>query len=210
VANSGPRSITKQHVLAVEGRTTGSSSTHCFVMSPSPRFKLSRLEARTNSRISCPRCSGRRVSARRMGLHLAIIRDKDEDDAFASVANIVTKAGLSPPLSHGQFSDGNPRVGIFIMPGVTVDGMMLEDLCLKTVEDDGAMDCVEEFASCVAALPDPPKNMSKAKVQVFKAHVFLATQPETVDSMGLGAQKGYWNLDSPCLDELKQFLLHLK
>jgi hypothetical protein len=96
------------------------------------------------------------------------------------------------------------------MPGMTVQGTMLEDLCLKTVEGDCAMDCVERFASCVAGLPDPPRNMSKAKVQAFKSHVFLATQPETVDSVGLGAQKGYWNLDSPCLGELKQFLLHLK
>jgi hypothetical protein len=96
------------------------------------------------------------------------------------------------------------------MPGETIGGTMLEDLCLKTVENDKAMDCVERFASCVAALLDPPKNMSKAKIQVFKAHVFLATQPETVDSMGLAAQKGYWDLESPCLDELKQFLFHLK
>ena len=87
---------------------------------------------------------------------------------------------------------------------------MLEDLCLRTGEDDGAMDCVTKFAACVAALPDPPKNISKAKVQVFKAQVFLAAQPQTVDSVGLGAQKGYWDLDAPCLDELKQFLLHLK
>jgi hypothetical protein len=40
--------------------------------------------------------------------------------------------------------------------------------------------------------------------------VFLAAQPEVVDCVGLGAQKDYWNLDSPVLSELKDFLLHMK
>ena len=142
--------------------------------------------------------------------HLAIIRDKDEDDAFKSIAGIVAKAGLTPPDRHGEFSNAQPSVGIFIMPGDAVDGTMLEDLCLRTVEDHKAMACVEKFAFCVASLPDPPKNISKARAQVFKAYLFLAAQPEVVDCVGLGAQKGCWNLDSPILSELKQFLLHMK
>lgn len=142
--------------------------------------------------------------------HLAIVRDRDQDNAFESIANVVRKLGLTPPSKHGEFSDGNPRVGIFIMPGEKVDGTMLEDLCLETVQDHEAMRCVEQFASCVEELSAPPKNLSKAKAQVFKAHVFLAAQRETVDSVGLGAQKGYWNLDSPALGELKTFLMQMK
>ena len=66
--------------------------------------------------------------------HLAIVRDKNQDDAFKSVSNIVTKSGLEPPPKHSTYSSGQPSVGIFIMPGIDVDGTMLEDLCLKTVE----------------------------------------------------------------------------
>jgi len=142
--------------------------------------------------------------------HLAIVRDKDKDEAFKSISNIVATAGLKPPTKHSTFSDGNPKVGIFIMPGHKVKGTMLEDLCLKTVENHPAMKCVNEFASCVSALPTSPKNISKAKVHVFKAQVFLATQPEVADSVGLGAKKKYWNFNSPALDELKQFLSNLK
>ena len=87
---------------------------------------------------------------------------------------------------------------------------MLEDLCLETVKDRPAMKCVDEFSSCVSALKSPPKNISKSKTQVFKAQVFLATQPKIVDSVGLGSQKGYWNFEAPCLVELKAFLSHLK
>ena len=142
--------------------------------------------------------------------HLAIIRDKDEDDAFESIATIVTNAGLKPPTKHSEFSNGSPKVGIFIMPGETIDGTMLEDLCLKTVENCKAMTCVNKYASCIFALESPPKNIPKAKVQVFKAQVFLAAQPEIVDSVGLGAQKKYWDFECPALDELKEFLIKLK
>ncbi|MBN2180971.1 MAG: hypothetical protein JW715_03585 [Sedimentisphaerales bacterium] len=142
--------------------------------------------------------------------HLVIIRDKDKDQAFKSIVGIVRKENLTPPENNGQFSEANPKVGIFIMPGDTVEGTMLEDLCLKTVEDHPAMKCVNEFASCVSNLPAPPKNISKSKATVFKALTFLATQPENVDCVGLAAQKNYWNFDSPVLDELKQFLNNLK
>jgi len=142
--------------------------------------------------------------------NLAVVRDKDGDNAFESIANIVKRAGLTPPDEHGAFSDGSPGVGIFVMPGETIDGTMLEDLCLKTVQDHEAMPCVEQFASCVGDLPSVPRNMAKAKAQVFKAQVFLAAQTDTVDAVGLGAQKGYWDFDSPALAELKAFLEHLR
>lgn len=142
--------------------------------------------------------------------HLGIVRDKDEDEAFKSISNIIATVGLKPPTKQSTFSDGTPKVGIFIMPGNKVEGTMLEDLCLKSVENHPAMKCVDEFASCVSALPISPKNISKAKVQVFKAQVFLAAQPEVVDSVGLGAQKKYWDFESPALEELKQFLSNLK
>jgi len=142
--------------------------------------------------------------------HVAIVRDKDEDNAFQSIANIIKAAGLEPPARPSSFSNGKPKVGIFIMPGATIEGTMLEDLCLETVKDHPSMKCVDEFSSCVSELKSPPKNISKAKAQVFKAQVFLATQPDIVDSVGLGAQKKYWNFDSGCLAELKAFLSHLK
>jgi hypothetical protein len=109
------------------------------------------------------------------------------------------------PSEDGQFVPGSPKIGIFIMPGNSVDGNMLEDLCLKTVEEHPAMKCVCDFAYCVSGLNNPPKNISKAKCQAF-----LATQPEIVNSVGLGARKDYWDFDSPALDELKQFLENLR
>ncbi len=141
---------------------------------------------------------------------LGIVRDREGDNALTSIQNVLRRQGLEPPVQHGEFSAGHPKVGIFIMPGQTIEGTMLEDLCLKTVEDHSAMRCVNDFASCVASLETAPKNISKAKTQVFKAQTFLAAQPEIVGSVGLGAQKRYWDFDSPCLAELKEFLANFK
>ncbi len=141
---------------------------------------------------------------------LGIVRDREGDNALASIQNILRMHGLEPPVHHGEFSAGHPKVGLFILPGQTIEGTMLEDLCLKTVEDHSAMQCVNDFSSCVASLETAPKNISKAKVQVFKAQTFLAAQPRIVDSVGLGAQKRYWDFDSPCLAELKEFLDHFR
>jgi len=137
--------------------------------------------------------------------YLGIVRDKDEDEAFKSISKIIATLGLKPPTKQSTFSDGTPKVGIFIMPGNKVEGTMLEDLCLKSVENHPAMKCVNEFASCVSAMEPKPKNISKAKAQTF-----LAAQPEIANSVGVGAQKGYWDFESPALDELKQFLSNLK
>lgn len=132
----------------------------------------------------------------------AVIRDADTDcdQAFNSIKNIIEESGLTPPSHINSFSDGNPRVGIFILPGNSEKGM-LEDLCLKTVENKPAMNCVNGFWECAKNLPQKPKNASKAKAQAY-----LAAMPEIVGSVGLGALNDYWNFNSPCLDELKKFL----
>ncbi|RLG29966.1 hypothetical protein DRO03_05870 [Methanosarcinales archaeon] len=133
---------------------------------------------------------------------LAIIRDADSDAdaAFDSVRNILRDQQLDPPGQMNQFSNSNPGIGIFIMPGNSDTGM-LEDLCLKTVGEHPAMECVNAFIDCASGLNDPPKIAAKAKAQAF-----LAAMPKIANSVGVGAQKGYWNLDSDELDNLRSFM----
>lgn len=137
--------------------------------------------------------------------HLAIIRDKDMNHAFESVANSIRKMSREPPSEHGTFTKEKPKIGVFVMPGETIEGTMLEDLCLKTVEGQLRMRCVNEFTTCVNELSDPPRNMPKSKVLAF-----LASQAETVNSIGLGAEKGFWDFESAHLGELKTFLNQLR
>jgi len=137
---------------------------------------------------------------------LVVVRDADNDPdaAFDSVRKVLRSQKLEPPDRMNQFSDGNPRIGIFIMPGNSDTGM-LEDLCLKTVEEHPAMECVNAFIDCASGLNDPPKIVAKAKAQAF-----LAAMPEIVNSVGVGAQKGYWNFDSDELDNLRSFIDNLR
>ncbi len=118
-----------------------------------------------------------------------------EEPSFSG--NIVIPSGMS------EFSDGNPRIGIYIMPNNSDNGM-LENLCLDSVEDDPAMECVNEFIECALQLDKKPKNIAKAKVQTF-----LASKEKIVNRLGLGAKKGYWVFESPIWSDLKTFISNL-
>lgn len=133
---------------------------------------------------------------------LVVVRDADNDPdaAFDSVRDVLRSQKLEPPDRMNQFSDGNPRIGVFIMPGNSDTGM-LEDLCLKTVEKHPAMECVNAFIDCASGLNNPPKIVAKAKAQVF-----LAAMPKIANSVGVGAQKGYWNFNSDELNDLRSFM----
>jgi hypothetical protein len=133
---------------------------------------------------------------------LAIIRDADDsaENAFESIKNILLRQNITPPKRPNQFSTEEPRVGIFIMPGDFEKGM-LEDLCLRTVKNNPAMKCVEVFVDCALRLESPPKNIAKSKAQAF-----LATMPDIVGSVGIGAEKHYWDFNSDELKNLKDFL----
>jgi len=141
--------------------------------------------------------------------HLAVIRDQNSDDAYESIKNILVNKMNYPldfiPDKAGCFAGGKPKIGIFIMPGKKINGTMLEDLCLKIVENKPEMRCVDEYATCVARLKTQKKDMAKAKILAY-----LAAQNETVNSISLAASKGLWDYDSPWLAELKGFLENLK
>lgn len=202
---NGPISITCKKILAVEGKDE-------------KNFLDSFLKHQNISNCQIEEVGGKDQFSRKLpGLiktpgfvssdgsfavtHLAIIRDKNGGEALKSIANVLKENNLVPPKKEGQFSSGKPKVGVFIMPGNTIEGTMLEDLCLKCVENHAAMKCVNEFAYCVSKLDNPPKNPSKTKTLAF-----LAAQEEIANTIGLGAQKSYWDFNSPCLDELKAFL----
>jgi len=144
----------------------------------------------------------------------AIIRDADNknaESAFRSVKNLLANEELLKPGKlpdkPGQFSNGNPRIGIFIMPDNSSQGM-LEDLCLQSVKDHPVKECVDDFIKCTEKRVDTskkPRNLAKAKVQAF-----LAVMPEIANSVGIAAEKDYWNFNSKEFSKLKSFLNNLK
>lgn len=137
---------------------------------------------------------------------LGITRDADEEsaDAFTSLGALARGRGWAAPDAPGQFSVGQPRVGIFILPNNTGAGM-LEDLCWQAVADQSVTACVEQYFQCLTdralALPTP---LAKART-----HVWLAAQSKPDMRLGEAAEKGYWPFDHPAFAALKAFLHQL-
>lgn len=140
---------------------------------------------------------------------IGIVRDCDNQrtSAFQSVCDTLKKAELPVPQSATQFSRGNPRTVIMIMPPEPIGtDHMLEDLCLTAIADDPAYSCVKQYFECLTG-----QGINHSKVAIAKAwlHVFLASKPKPDLRLGEAAQNGYWPWDSPVFDSVKTFLQNL-
>ena len=137
---------------------------------------------------------------------IGFTRDADDSQktAFESLCGVLTAAGFPKPPDDGMFSTGDLSVGVFILPNNATSGV-LEELLIESVRETDAFICVDEFASCVSKLNSPPKNLSKSKAQAF-----MAAMTEESRSVGVGAQKKYWNFEAPWFEPLRKFLLNFK
>ncbi|MEX2216103.1 MAG: DUF3226 domain-containing protein [Phycisphaeraceae bacterium] len=102
------------------------------------------------------------------------------------------------------------KVGIFVLPGPTG---MLEDLLVESATNSPPSACVNEFMRCLDHTL--PKRPDGAEYQAWffpaipskaKAKAYLVASHESVPHVGLGADKGIWDFNHPCFDELKAFL----
>jgi len=141
---------------------------------------------------------------------LAVVRDADETtpgatmpsaaQSFQAVCGSLRHVNLSCPAAHGKFAEGPPRVGVFIVPNGTDDGM-LETLCLHSVSTLPEFPCVDAYFQCLQGHQIAPKNFHKAR-----AHAWLASRPEPDRRVGEAAQAGYWPWDSSAFGDLWAFL----
>jgi len=139
-------------------------------------------------------------------ISLGVVRDANANPsaAFQSVCDALRTVGLSVPKQTLVPVGHSPRVAIMILPGADTPGT-LEDLCLRAIEQNPAMLCVEQYFQCLQQQGLPlPRQMSKAKV-----HVFLASNPDPDKRLGEAAQAGYWPWDAGAFDQVKSFLQQL-
>lgn len=92
--------------------------------------------------------------------------------------------------------------GIFIMPNNLNNGMH-EDLCLESIKNSAIMDCVDDYINCI------PHKAANFKYSKAKTQVFLASKTDIAKSVGISAQKGYWDFNNPCFNSIKDFLINL-
>lgn len=145
---------------------------------------------------------------------LAVIQDADKnaDAAFKRVCSVLQKNNLNPPNKPALFTSNALRVGVFIISGENNQGM-LESLCLSTMESKGLKECIDSFMECVKKTSSSnedtgykkPKNLHKARCRAF-----LAAMEDDTPSLGVAAQKGYWNFSSDKMKPLLDFLKNLE
>lgn len=134
---------------------------------------------------------------------VAVIRDADRNGAaaFASVRDAFARAGFHPPDTNREIRDGLPRCGILVIP---TDGPgMLEDICLRSVEDRPEFPCVSQFFECVAARSTRGPFTSKHKMHVWMGcHSFADFRKAT----GAAVKAGLFPLDHACFGSIRAFL----
>ena len=130
---------------------------------------------------------------------LGIVRDAENDaeSAKASVRGAVESAGL-------QMDGSAPRVSLLVLPDGERPGM-LETLLCDSFADSPINDCINEFLACSTERAGANvKRMAKAR-----AHAYLATREDPHVSVGVAAQKDYWDLDHPAFEQLRDFIAGL-
>ena len=147
--------------------------------------------------------------------NLGFIRDAEENAAkssFGSMYNIIAPvlADFALPKTPGEVArTGSKTCGIFIMPDCASSGM-LEDLCIKSVENQDLFKNANEYVEKAKAEYEKDKagnkkfNMPKALVQAY-----LAGRVPVVNSLGLAVQKKYFDFNNVAFDSVKKFLKEL-
>lgn len=134
---------------------------------------------------------------------IAVVRDADSNarSALQSVQDSLEAVNLPPPRGELISTGSNPSTIVLILPGNSEHGA-LEDICLRALEMDPAMDCVSAFMDCVSrSVSSPPQNPSKARI-----HAFLASREDPELRLGEAAQRGYLTWESPAFEQIKQLL----
>ena len=124
---------------------------------------------------------------------IGLVRDADEnfEGAFTSLVNALKNAGISHPQKAMEFTDSNPRVGIFITPDNQNSGS-LEDLCLNSVQSDPVLSCANDYLECLKKIKNA-EHPHKAKALV---QVYLAKEDDGDIHMGSASERGVWDLEN--------------
>ncbi len=137
---------------------------------------------------------------------LALVRDADSDAqaAYQSLRSALGGAGLPVPPAPFQVSaTGQPYISLAILPDGKSCGN-LEDLCLRSIGDASALQCVDTYVAC-----RNPGGISAGALSKAKLHTYLAVAEEPGRRLGEAADAGVWNWNSPALQHLAAFLSQL-
>ena len=137
---------------------------------------------------------------------LAIVADANSSrtNREEGIRNTLRALDLPVPSSPLELAtDRNLKVVYLIVPHSQECGM-IENVCLESVTDDPAIECVERYFDCISQtdLPGPKQvRMSKARV-----HAFLASRERPELRLGEASEKGVWPFETEAFRPLRQLL----
>ena len=137
---------------------------------------------------------------------VGVVRDAEisAEDAFRSVQGALRNAGLDVPNAPGVKTGGAPSVSALILPD-NQSGGMLETLLCRTFENTPLDGCIDDFFDCVRERAGTQPH----RPEKSRAHAYIATRDAPHLSVGVAAQRGYWNLDHAAFDGVRLFLQSL-
>ena len=137
---------------------------------------------------------------------IGIVRDAElsAPSAFQSAQGSLANAGLSVPDRLREPTNSLPSINVLILPDDHNPGM-LETLLCRTFENTQIDSCIGDFFDCIR----DATNEDLHRPEKARAHAFIATRRDPHISVGVAAQRSYWDLDHAVFDGVRSFLRSL-
>jgi hypothetical protein len=195
-----PKSIDCNNILLVEGIDEVNLFKALFLQRNITNIQIIPLGGKDQFRPKLPELV--KIPGFRQVSRIGILRDADVNakSAFISITDALNNASLPYPSKINIWSQSKPSVGTFILPNCKNQGC-LESLCLSSLSNPKILDCIEQYLKCLKRQGNIPRNIHKAKMLAW-----LSGQEEIVNSIGLAAQKKYFDFDSPGFAKLIGFI----
>jgi hypothetical protein len=140
-----------------------------------------------------------------MKIAIGVVVDADEDarQAERALAGALSRA-TQQEVNAGKWTNGRPRVGLFVAPGQGQPGE-IETLVWRAWAEERAntpqRDCIERFVACMSGAGAIPRSRDKGFVSAL-----LAIRNDDDPRLGPGAQARIFDFNRPEYEALKQFL----
>lgn len=137
---------------------------------------------------------------------LAIVADanSDRNRRERRIRSALSDMGLPTPASPLEIaSDDQLRVAYLVVPHNRNTGM-IEDICLDSVRDDPAMECIDHYFDCIEQSDTP--GPQQAWMPKARAHAFLASRDRPDLRIGEAADRGMWRFEREAFEPLKDLL----
>ena len=173
------------------------------------RMNISNIEIRPYGGVDNMRTFVRTLSALpefRLVQSLAIVADADCDRERRERRIRSALSDMNLPTPSGPLeiaSDEHLKVAYLVVPHDRDRGM-IEDVCLDSVRNDPAMDCIDRYFDCISEVDIPgPQQVWSSKARL---HAFLASRDRPDLRIGEAADRGIWRFEHAAFNPLKDLL----